>query len=175
MLWFQDQKCPSWSRTMTPCVPPPCPNTGAERVFLIRPTIAYRIRSANTIRMTIHFCSVASFHHRYTPGNDFPHSRQNSFERDVINPQDGHILCDPKPAICGFSLIQRADALKFLNERVTKVGSVRKRGQNGRKTGSMMNPHFYSIGCAGDRRGRRERLESDGVMRKGPLKSRLPR
>jgi hypothetical protein len=30
-------------------------NTGAERVFLIRPTIAYRIRSANTIRMTIHF------------------------------------------------------------------------------------------------------------------------
>jgi len=35
----------------------------------------------------------------------------------VINPQDGHILCDPKPAICGFSLIQRADALKFLNER----------------------------------------------------------
>ena len=90
--------------------------------------------------MTIHFCSVASFHHRYTAGNDFPHSRQNSFERDVINPQDGHILCDPKPAICGFSLIPRADALTFLNERVTKVGSVRKRGQNGRKTGSMVNP-----------------------------------
>ncbi len=75
------------------------PNTGAERVFLIRPTIAYRIRSANTIRMKIYFCSVASFHHRYTAGNDFPHSRQNSFERDVINPQDGHILSDPKPAI----------------------------------------------------------------------------
>ena len=35
----------------------------------------------------------------------------------MINPQDGHILCDPKPAICGFSLIQRVDALKFLNER----------------------------------------------------------
>ena len=120
-------------------------NTGAERVFLVRPTIAYRIRSANTIRMTMHFCSVASFHHRYTAGNDFPHSRQNSFERDVINPQDGHILCDPKPAICGFSLIQRADALKFLNGRATKVGSVRKRGQNGRKTGSMMKPHFYRL------------------------------
>src|SRR6266849_10960187 len=42
---------------------------------------------------------LASFHHRYTAGNDFLHSRQNSFERDVINPQDGHILCDPKPAI----------------------------------------------------------------------------
>src|SRR6266853_4434845 len=139
MLWFQDQKCPGWSRTLMPDVYRHlAPNTGAERVFLIRPTIAYRIRSANTIRMTIHFCSVASFHHKYTAGNDFPHSRQNSFERDVINPQDGHILCDPKPAICGFSLIQRADALKFLNGRVTKVGSVRKRGQNGRKTGSMI-------------------------------------
>jgi hypothetical protein len=34
----------------------------------------------------------------------------------VINPQDGHILCDPKPAICGFGLIKRAGALKFLNE-----------------------------------------------------------
>ncbi len=43
-----------------------------------------------------------------------------------MNPQDGHILWDPKPAICGFGLMPRADALKFLNERVTKVGSVRK-------------------------------------------------
>jgi len=48
--------------------------------------------------------------------NGFPHSRQNAFDRDVINPQDGHILCDPKPAICGFGLIKRADALKFLKE-----------------------------------------------------------
>jgi len=42
----------------------------------------------------------------------------------VINPQDGHILCGPKPAICGFSLIKRADALKFLNERVMEIGSA---------------------------------------------------
>jgi len=89
------------------------------------------------------FCSVASFHHGYTAGSDFLHSKQNSFERD-INPQDGHIVCDPKQAVCGL-LIPRADALKFLNERVTKVGSVRKRGQNGRKTGSMVNPHFYRL------------------------------
>jgi len=76
--------------------------------------------------------------HLFTPaGNGFPHSRQNAFERDVINPQDGHILCDPKPAICGFSLMKRGDALKFLNERVMKVGSVRKRRQDGRKTGSI--------------------------------------
>ncbi|MBZ5658259.1 MAG: hypothetical protein LAO56_23605 [Acidobacteriia bacterium] len=37
---------------------------------------------------------------------DFPHSKQRSFNRDVINPQDGHILCDPNPAICGFSLLR---------------------------------------------------------------------
>ena len=84
----------------------------------------------------------------------------------MINPQDGHILCGPKPAICGFSLKKRADALKFLNERVTKVGGARKRAQNVRKTGSMNEP--LSIGCAGDRRERWERLKSDGEMRKRP-------
>ena|SRR5438132_10108164 len=34
---------------------------------------------------------------------------------------------------------------------------------------------LISIGCAEDRRGRRERLKSDRVMRKGLLKSRLLR
>src|SRR5712691_10167379 len=122
MLWFQDQECPGWSHTrLSEVYRYLAPTLGQKGFPLIRPTIAYRIRSANTIRTKIHFCSVASFHHKYTAGNDFPHSRQNSFERDVINPQDGHILCEPKPAICGFSLIQRA--LKFLNERVTEVGS----------------------------------------------------
>jgi hypothetical protein len=33
-----------------------------------------------------------------------PHSKQFAFNRDVINPQDGHILCDPYPVTCGFSL-----------------------------------------------------------------------
>ena len=33
-----------------------------------------------------------------------PHSKQFAFNRDVINPQDGHILCDPDPATCGFTL-----------------------------------------------------------------------
>jgi hypothetical protein len=32
-----------------------------------------------------------------------PHSKQLAFSRDVINPQAGHIRCDPNPAICGFS------------------------------------------------------------------------
>src|SRR6266536_4205053 len=94
-------------------------------VFLI----GQRSRTGSEARILserrLRFYSVASFHHRCTAGNDFPHSRQNAFERDVMNPQDGHILWDPKPAICGFSLIPRADALKFFNERVTKVGSIR--------------------------------------------------
>jgi len=91
------------------------------------------------------FVPLHILHPRYTAGSGFPHSRQNSFERDVINPQDGHILWDPKPAICGFSLIKRIDALKFLNERATNVGSVRKRGPNGRKTGSIDAPSFLSV------------------------------
>ena len=33
-----------------------------------------------------------------------PHSKQFGFNRDVINPQEGHILCDRNPATCGFSL-----------------------------------------------------------------------
>jgi hypothetical protein len=39
-----------------------------------------------------------------TAVRDWPHSKQHAFKRDVINPQDGHILCDPNPAICGLSL-----------------------------------------------------------------------
>jgi hypothetical protein len=39
-----------------------------------------------------------------TPVRDLPHSKQHGFNREVINPQDGHILCDPYPAIRGFSL-----------------------------------------------------------------------
>lgn len=92
---------------------------------------------------TATFRSVASFHHGYTNGSDFPHSKQNSSERDV-NPQDGHIVCDPKQSVCGL-LRRRADVVKVLNERVTKVGSVPKRGQSGRKTGSMGEPSFLSV------------------------------
>jgi hypothetical protein len=35
---------------------------------------------------------------------DLPHSKQHALDREVINPQNGHILCDPYPAISGFSL-----------------------------------------------------------------------
>ena len=33
-----------------------------------------------------------------------PHSRQAALERDVIPPQLGHILCDPRAGNCGFNL-----------------------------------------------------------------------
>jgi hypothetical protein len=33
-----------------------------------------------------------------------PHSKQLAFNRDVISPQFGHILCDPDPATCAFTL-----------------------------------------------------------------------
>jgi hypothetical protein len=39
-----------------------------------------------------------------TPVRDLPHSIQDSFNRDVINPQNGHMVCVPYPAICGLSL-----------------------------------------------------------------------
>jgi len=42
--------------------------------------------------------------HTYTALSVLPHSKQHAFDRDVINPQDGHILCDPNPAIYGLSL-----------------------------------------------------------------------
>jgi hypothetical protein len=42
-----------------------------------------------------------------TAARNLPHSKQYAFNRDVINPQDGHILCDPNPATCGFRLRSR--------------------------------------------------------------------
>ena len=35
---------------------------------------------------------------------DRRHSRQYAFDRDVINPHDGHILCDPYSATGAFGL-----------------------------------------------------------------------
>jgi hypothetical protein len=39
-----------------------------------------------------------------TPGMALPHSKQQALSRDVINPQDGHILCDWSPATRGITL-----------------------------------------------------------------------
>jgi len=56
----------------------------AEKRFCERPEIHF-----STIWVTL------------TAVRDLPHSKQHAFNRDVINPQDGHILCDPYPAIFG--------------------------------------------------------------------------
>ena len=56
---------------------------------------------------SVHFLET-----EYTAVKGLPHSKQFAFNRDVINPQDGHILCDPDPATCGFSLrIQRSSRI----------------------------------------------------------------
>jgi hypothetical protein len=54
-------------------------------------------------------CDQRAFHFSrigvtLTPVRDLPHSKQLAFNRDVISPQDGHILCDPYPAMRGVSL-----------------------------------------------------------------------
>ena len=51
-----------------------------------------------------------------------PHSKQHAFNRDVINPQDGHILCDPNPAIRGFS--PRILSNKIVNSTITRLKQI---------------------------------------------------
>jgi hypothetical protein len=48
--------------------------------------------------------------------SDLPHSRQHVLRRDVINPQNGHILCDPKLAVFMPKI--------FLNESLAKPSTV---------------------------------------------------
>jgi hypothetical protein len=43
------------------------------------------------------------FHLVVAGASDLPHSRQEVFDRGVINPQNGHILCDAKPRTGGVS------------------------------------------------------------------------
>jgi hypothetical protein len=38
--------------------------------------------------------AVHVFEVEYTTESGLPHSKQRGFNREVINPQDGHILCD---------------------------------------------------------------------------------
>jgi hypothetical protein len=49
-------------------------------------------------KATVHFFGI-----EYTTAvKGLPHSIQLAFNRGVINPHDGHILCDPNRAACGF-------------------------------------------------------------------------
>ena len=58
------------------------------------------ILSGNTLnKSAVHFLEV-----EYTAVKGLPQSKQFVFDRGVINPQDGHILCNPYPATCVLTL-----------------------------------------------------------------------
>jgi hypothetical protein len=56
----------------------------------------------NVNQAAVHFSRIGVTR---TSAKDFPRGKQRAFNRDVITPQDGHIFCDPYPAICGFSFL----------------------------------------------------------------------
>jgi hypothetical protein len=51
---------------------------------------------------------------------DSPHSKQQVLNRDVIKPQEGHILCDLIPAICGFSL-RILYSIRIMNRAISRA------------------------------------------------------
>jgi len=57
--------------------------------------------------------------------SDFPHSKQEFLDRDVINPQKGHIRCDAKPGGAGV-----IDANSFETVAVMEATRLRKRSRN---------------------------------------------
>ena len=48
------------------------------------------IRSRTSDAALVYFTSCCAIRN---PASDLPHSRHDDFDRDVINPQNGHILC----------------------------------------------------------------------------------
>jgi len=80
---------------------------------------------------------------------DLPHSKQRALNRDVINPQAGHILCDPYPAICGFRLriswSRRIanSTIRRPKEMLIALISVVVVGNKGWVP--WVNPHFYRL------------------------------
>jgi hypothetical protein len=72
--------------------------------------------------------------------SDFPHSRHDDFDRDVINPQNGHILCDAKPRTGGVS-----DANSLETDAVIVASRLRKRSRNRRKARSISDPPSFFV------------------------------
>jgi len=70
--------------------------------------------------------------------SDFPHSRQEVLDREVINPQKGHILCDAKPRAFGVS-----GANSVETEAEMEASRLRKRSRNRRKSGSINDPPSF--------------------------------
>ena len=74
--------------------------------------------------------------------SDFPHSRQDDLDRDVINPQNGHILCDAKPRAGGVN-----DANSLEKDAVIVASRLRKRSRNRRKARSISDPPSFFLPC----------------------------
>src|ERR1700746_672464 len=78
---------------------------------------------------------------RYAGLSDLPHSRQQLLRRDVINPQNGHILCERNPRSTGLSA-----ASSFLNESLKKASFLPIRMRKRRKLGSIYSTlHSLSL------------------------------
>src|SRR5229473_5539349 len=77
-----------------------------------------------------------SFHR--AGASDLPHSRQEFLDRDVISPQNGHILCDAKPGAAGV-----IDANSFETEAVMEASRLRKRSRNRRRARSISDLPFF--------------------------------
>jgi hypothetical protein len=74
---------------------------------------------ARNARNTVQDCSTSTARYSLALHNtlsNFPHSRHDDLDREVIRPQNGHILCDPKPAISAFSLAAPMDAVKVFHQ-----------------------------------------------------------
>jgi hypothetical protein len=66
---------------------------------------------------------------------DLPHSRQDDLRQGVINPQNGHILCNRTSCACGVSV-----SSSFPKKLVTGIRRLRSRLRNSRNTGSIDPP-----------------------------------
>ena len=80
--------------------------------------------------------SCLSFHR--AGASDLPHSRHEVLDRDVINPQNGHILCDAKPGAAGV-----IDANNFETVAVMEASRLRKRSRNRRRARSISDPPSF--------------------------------
>ena len=67
----------------------------------------------------VHFSTVEYT----TPVRALPHSKQHVLNRDVINPHDGHILCVPYPAICGFTLLILRSS-RIVNSAISRTSEM---------------------------------------------------
>ena len=68
-----------------------------------------------------------------------PHSRQDLFWRGVINPQNGHILCNLKFWFSGLGV-----ARKLINKSAMKASFLRRRLSSRRKLGDIDLPYALS-------------------------------